>query len=205
MPMIARLLTAALAVTYALLPTGASAEGDIEAGRTKSAACAACHGADGNSTTPEWPRLAGQHEKYLQSQLANFKQGGRKNELMSPMAAGLSEADMADLSAWFASQTPGIGQAEPATAEAGARIYRGGNADSGLPACMACHAPNGAGNPGAGFPALRGQHAAYTIKQLNDYRNGTRGGGQSAIMKTIAERMTPSEIEAVSNYLQGLY
>ena len=179
--------------------------GDASAGKTKSAVCAACHGADGNSVTPEWPKIAGQHSKYLQDQLHNFRAGLRKNELMSPMAANLSDQDLADLAAYFASQTPRIGQADPATVSAGEKLYRGGRADSGLPACMACHAPNGAGNPGAGYPSLRGQHAAYTAKQLNDYREGKRGGAQAAIMKTIAERMTPEEIAAVANYLQGLY
>lgn len=193
-------------VTLALLTTAAmAADGSIEAGLGKSATCAACHGADGNSTNAEWPKLAGQHAGYIAQQLANFKEGHRKNALMSPMAAALSEQDMADLGAYYANQTPTIGQADPALAAAGERLYRGGNAETGVPACMACHAPDGVGNPGAGYPALRGQHATYTAKQLTDYRYGTRLGPGSELMKTISLRLTPREIEAVSNYLQGLH
>jgi len=182
-----------------------AADGDIEAGRTKSATCSACHGADGNSVNAEWPKLAGQNAKYLVRQLVNFKEGHRNNALMNPMAATLTEQDMADLGAYYANQTPTIGQADPALAELGERIYRGGNADSGVPACMACHAPDGVGNPGAGYPALRGQHATYTAKQLNDYREEARLGPGSELMKTISLRLTPREIEAVSNYIQGLH
>jgi cytochrome c553 len=198
-----RFTTLALALSVAV--ASSAADGDITAGETKSATCAACHGADGNSATPEWPKLAGQHAGYVARQLANFKEGHRQNALMSPMAAPLSEADMADLGAYYAAQTPTIGQADPDLREAGERLYRGGNADTGVPACMACHAPNGIGNPGAGYPALRGQHAAYTAKQLNDYREGLRAGPGSEVMKTITLRLTPGEIEAVSNYLQGLH
>jgi cytochrome c553 len=112
---------------------------------------------------------------------------------------------MADLGAYYANQTPTIGQADPALAEAGERLYRGGNAETGVPACMACHAPDGVGNPGAGYPALRGQHATYTAKQLDDYREETRLGPGSELMKTISLRLTPREIEAVSSYIQGLH
>jgi len=193
--------------TLALLTTPAAwaADGSIQAGLGKSAACGACHGADGNSTNPEWPKLAGQHASYTARQLANFKEGHRKNALMTPMAQTLSEQDMADLGAYYANQTPTIGQADPALAEAGERLYRGGNAETGVPSCMACHAPDGVGNPGAGYPALRGQHATYTAKQLNDYRYGNRLGPGSELMKTISLRLTPREIEAVSNYIQGLH
>ncbi|HMM45842.1 MAG TPA: c-type cytochrome [Candidatus Macondimonas sp.] len=184
----------------------AVASGDPEAGQQKAAPCAACHGPDGNSTNGEWPKLAGQHPQYTEAQLKAFKEGKRQNPLMTPMAMGLSEEDMADVAAYFAKQRPQVGGADPELVEAGAKIYRGGNKESGVSACMACHGPRGSGNGPAGYPRIAGQHAAYTKLQLEAYRSGARNGTPaSQIMKSIASRMSNQEIEAVSSYIEGLH
>ncbi|MGR8946450.1 MAG: c-type cytochrome [Gammaproteobacteria bacterium] len=171
----------------------------------KAATCAACHGADGNSINPEWPNLAGQHASYTAQQLQLFKDGVRVNASMAPMVANLSPEDMRALGEHFAALSPKIGSISAEDIEAGESLYRGGNAESGVPACMACHGPNGAGNAAAKYPALRGQHAKYTSIQLNAYKNGTRQGDEKGIMATIAEKMTAAEIEAVSKYINALY
>ncbi|MGD9602890.1 MAG: cytochrome c [Gammaproteobacteria bacterium] len=175
-------------------------------GKTKAMPCSACHGMDGNSTlNPEWPSLAGQHAGYMVAQLQAFKSGARKNPNMNGMAATLSDEDMADIAAYYAGQSLKIASIDPADTVAGARLYRGGNAESGVPACMACHGPNGAGNPGANYPALRGQHAKYTALQLQAYKSGERATDPKEIMRSIAARMTAEEIESVSKFIQGLH
>jgi cytochrome c553 len=195
-----------LSIAAALMACGTQAmAGDAAAGKAKSATCTACHNADGNSVNPIWPKLAGQHAGYLESQLQAFKSGQRKEPTMTAMAAPLSEEDMADLAAWFASQKQTPGSADPALADAGGKLYRGGNADSGVSACQACHTPNGDGNPAAGFPAISGQHAAYVEKALKDYRSGDRGASEKGkMMRGVAAEMTDAEIAAVAQYVQGL-
>jgi cytochrome c553 len=192
-----------LALVVALVSCSFSAS--AEDGQQKAAVCAACHGADGNSTNPEWPKLAGQHSSYLRAQLAAFKAGTRKNAMMSPMAANLSDEDMNVLADYFSSQSLQYGEAKGDNVDAGQRLYRGGNTSSGVPACMACHGPRGAGNPAAGYPALHGQHAAYTAIQLKAYRSGERASDNNSVMRTIAARMTDAEIDAVAGYVQGLH
>ena len=135
--------------------------GNAEAGKTKSATCAACHGADGNSVNPEWPKLAGQHPSYIAKQLANFKDDARVNPSMSPMAKPLSEQDMADLAAYFSSQAAKPGEADQTKVALGEQMYKGGNNATGVAACAACHGPTGTGNPASNFPSLSGQHATY--------------------------------------------
>lgn len=189
----------------ALTALPVSAAGDAVAGKAKAAACAACHGADGNSANPDWPKLAGQHDNYLVKQLANFKAGDRKNAMMAPMAAGLSEQDMADIAAFFSSQTQNGGKADPALVNAGEKLYRGGNATTGVAACMACHAPNGMGNPQANFPRLSGQHAAYIVLQLKAFRSGERANDAGKMMQNIAARMTDAEMQTVASYIEGLH
>lgn len=196
---------ALLSFSAALVAVPAGAAGDAAAGKAKAAACASCHGADGNSANPEWPKLAGQHDKYLAKQLANFKAGDRSNPMMSPMAAPLSDQDMADIAAYFSSQTLNLGKADPALVEAGEKLYRGGNATSGVAACMACHGPNGMGNPQANFPRLSGQHAAYTVNQLKAFRAGDRSNDAGKMMQNIAARMTDDEMKAVASYIEGLH
>jgi cytochrome c553 len=166
--------------------------------------CAACHGPDGNSPIALNPNLAGQHPEYLAKQLLDYKSGNRKNPVMQPIAAGLSEDDIRNLAAYFAGQAPRLGVARDIDlAEAGQRLYRGGNGGSGVTACAGCHSPTGAGVP-APFPRLKGQHAEYTVTQLRAYRSGERANDLNSIMRTIASRMTEAEINAVAEYTAGL-
>jgi cytochrome c553 len=185
------------------LATPASA-GDAEAGAQKSLVCAACHGATGNSVNPEWPNLAGQHESYIAAQLALFKQGVRDNVLMTPNASVLSEQDMQDLGAHFARQAPAGLEADPSNYKAGEKLYRGGDPERGVPACIACHGPRGKGNGPAKYPALRGQHAVYTYGQLKAYAEGRRRTPGNDIMRVIAARLTDDEMRALASYTQGL-
>jgi len=191
-----------------LVSLPAFAKGDAAAGQGKSAICAACHGMDGNSTVPTWPKLAGQHESYLARQASLIKAGARMVPEMAGITPGLSEQDIKDISAYFASQENSGGVADESKVELGQRIYRAGNAESGVPACMACHGPAGEGNPLSGYPALAGQHSVYTAKALTNFRAGQNWGekdAQSQIMNGSAAELTDEEIEAVASYLQGLH
>ncbi|MEW6646129.1 MAG: c-type cytochrome [Pseudomonadota bacterium] len=183
----------------------AHAAGSASAGQGKAAVCAACHGMDGNSMVPMWPTLAGQHEQYLTKQLMDFKSGARKDDTMTGMAAPLSEQDVADLAAWFSSQKHTVGSANAEKAAPGEKLYRAGDATKGVAACMACHGPNGAGNPAAKFPALAGQHTTYTIKALKDFRSGVRSNDPASMMRGVAAKMTDAQIEAVAEYIAGLH
>ncbi len=183
----------------------AYAEGDAAAGEAKAAACASCHGADGNSANPDWPKLAGQHPLYLVKQLQEFKSGVRSNPMMSPMAAPLSEQDMADLAAYFAAQDPQPGAADEAMVELGEDIYRGGIPATGVAACIGCHGPAGAGNPAAKFPALSWQHSNYTVNQLQAFKAGQRNNDAGKMMRNVAGPMTEQEMKAVASYIQGLH
>lgn len=196
----------AIAVAFVFLggSVAALAAGDVSAGKQKSAACVACHNADGNSTNPQWPKLAGQNAAYLVKQLDDFKANKRVNAIMTGMVAGLSQQDMEDLAAYFSSQKVTYGQADPALVAAGEQLYRGGNMASGIPACGACHAPDGAGNPQAGFPTLAGQHAEYLDTQLKAFRSMERANDPGQMMRNIAIKMTDAEIKAVASYIQGL-
>lgn len=178
--------------------------GNAEAGKTKSATCAACHGADGNSVNPEWPKLAGQHPSYIAKQLANFKDDARVNPSMSPMAKPLSEQDMADLAAYFSSQAVKPGEADQTKVALGEQMYKGGNNATGVAACAACHGPTGTGNPASNFPSLSGQHATYIKNQLNAFRKGERANDAGKMMRNVAAKMTDAEIEAVAEYIAGL-
>jgi cytochrome c553 len=182
------------------------AMGDPAAGKEKSASCAACHGADGNSVNPEWPKLAGQHQGYLVKQLTYFKDGERVNETMKGMASNLTEQDREDLAAYYSSQKVKIGAADPSLVEFGQKIYRSGNASSGVAPCMGCHGPNGAGNPASLYPALRGQNAQYVENQLRGFASGQRHNENAKkMMQILASRMTDREIRAVASYIQGLH
>ena len=197
-------ITTTLLISMAF--TQAQAEGDIEAGKTKSAPCVACHGVDGNSVNPEWPKLGGQHEGYLIQQLLYFSNGERDNAIMKGMAGNLTDQDRADLAAYFASQGVAYGTADPEMVELGEKIYRGGNSESGVAPCMGCHGPNGAGNPPANYPALHGQHAKYVENQLHGFAEGNRINENSIkMMQITASRMTNKEIRAVASYIQGLH
>jgi len=186
----------------------AFAGGDAAAGKAKSAICTACHGVDGNSAVPNWPRLAGQHEQYLVRQVQLIKSGARSVPEMIGIVPGLSDQDIEDISAYFSAQKAGGGVADESEVTLGERIYRAGNAESGVPACMSCHGPAGEGNPLAGYPALAGQHAVYTRKMVTGFRAGENwgeGDAPSLIMNGSAGELTDEEIEAVASYIQGLY
>jgi cytochrome c553 len=182
----------------------ATADGNAEAGATKAVVCQACHGPQGHSANPEWPSLAGIGAPYIVAQLQNFKDGKRNNPIMMPNAMTLSPADMADLAAYFDTQTSSTGEADPSTVAVGEKLYRGGDPAHNIPACEACHGPNGAGNESAKFPALRGQQSVYIAKQLHDYASGARGTGPNGIMQTIASRLSEDDIHALASYAQGL-
>jgi cytochrome c553 len=197
------LVTATLALSFSV--GLAQAAGNAEEGKNKSATCAGCHGADGNSPiNPVWPKLAGQHPQYIEKQIKDFKAGKRSDPMMSPMATPLSDQDIADLAAYFTSQARQGGAAAADKVESGERIYRAGIAETGVAACMACHGPSGAGNPLANFPAIAGQHASYLEKALKDFRDGNRTNDTSKMMPGVVERMSDEEIAEVAQYIQGL-
>lgn len=212
---------AAIAAAFAEL--AATNPGDAAAGAGKAAVCAACHGMDGNSSDPQYPKIAGQHEGYIARQLTLFKTGARPNPIMMPFASTLSAQDMRDIGAHFAKSAATAGKADDSTlanplspydgkriVDIGEAIYRGGKKDTAVPACMACHGPTGRGMPGPSYPALGGQHAQYTATVLNLFK-ATKPGApelgdpQYAIMAQIAARLTDEEILAVSSYIQGLH
>ena len=179
---------------------------DPAAGEAKAAICASCHGPAGNSVNPLWPKLAGQHAKYTAKQIRDFMAGEtRSDALMAPMIAALSEQDIEDISAYYATRSSTGGFASEALHALGERIYRGGNMESGVPACIACHGPRGNGNGPAGFPRLAGQHAAYTAKQLEDWRLGNRTNDPNGMMASAVRYLTPTETQAVSEYIAGLH
>jgi cytochrome c553 len=193
-----------ISVASALISGSVAAAGDPQAGEAKSAVCLACHGPNGNSIVPTWPKLAGQHPEYLYKQLMDYKNEARVNDQMSPQVIPLNEQDFQDLAAYFSSQTQTPGVADPTAAELGERIYRGGNPDTGVPACSGCHGPAGSGVGFAKFPRVSGQHATYTEQTLKYFRDGARANDPNAMMRGVAKRMTDAEIAAVSQFIQGL-
>lgn len=183
-------------------------QGSAEAGKAKAAVCAACHGAEGisSSATPTWPNIAGQNAGYSMAQLQAFKDGSRSDPLMTGQALMLSDEDMANLAVYFES-LPGAAQpvADVSLIDRGEALYRGGDQEDKTSACIACHGPTGAGNPAAKYPALKGQHAVYTAKQLNDYASGARtSDGGTRVMRDIAATLDKDDIAALSAYVQGL-
>ena len=197
-------------------PANDGIKGDAAAGKAKVASCVACHGKDGNSAAGNFPKLAGQGEKYLIKQMNDIKSGARPVPTMAGQLDGKSEQDIADMAAFYASKKIKNGQTKAEFATLGEAIYRGGISERGVPACSGCHSPSGVGMPGAAYPALAGQHAQYTADQLRAFRtaadaaledktSGRRNDGDSMIMRTIAYRMTDRQIEAVSSYIQGMY
>lgn len=192
--------------------SAAVAQGDAEAGKAKSLTCAACHGVDGNSALDMNPTLAGQHAGYLAKQLNEFKlasetggQEGRNNAIMNGQAAMLSEQDIVDLAAYFASQEQKEGTTPEDVVETGEKLYRGGDLDRGITACIACHGPRGNGMSAAGFPDISGQHAAYLKSQLEMFRSGDRANDLNGMMRDIAKKLTDEDIEILSKYLGGLH
>lgn len=195
-----------LSLTALAVVQTASAQGDAAAGEGKVVICATCHGAGGNSLIAQNPSLAGQNASYIVKQLQDYQSGARQNPIMAPMAASLSERDMEDIGAYYASQQRKLVGAQPgddalALAES---LYRAGNADISAAACTACHSPTGKGNAPAGFPAVGGQHSEYTLAQLRAFRAGERNNDLNGMMRTVVERLTDAELEALANYLAGL-
>jgi cytochrome c553 len=212
----------AAGVVFGLTLVSFSAMADAEAGKAKTAVCAGCHGADGNSPASTAPKLIGQNEKYLTKQLKDFvtpaDKGGRIAPIMNGMATTLSAEDRADVAAWFASQKAPVVAAPDVSADdlaIGERIYRGGNETTGVPACIGCHNPKGTGNAGAGWPRLAGQHADYISAQLQAFRmasqypddtsKGRRNDGDARMMRDVAAHLTDREISDVAAYVQGLH
>ena len=206
-----------LSGSFAALPAfAAMPKGDPAAGQALAGACAACHGADGNSPSPAFPKIAGQHAKYTYKQLQAFKSGERNNALMAGIAAGLSDQDMANVSAYFAQQKQTGGAANPELAAEGERLYRGGDSSKGLTSCAGCHGPSGKGNSFAGYPRIGGQYADYIRTQLRAYRAAGREdmtddkrvtggvGTEPGPMQMIAAKLSDKDIEALSSYIQGL-
>ncbi len=179
-------------------------QGSAEEGQAKSTTCVACHGVNGNSANPEWPNIAGQHAPYMLKQLQAFKSGERQNPLMTPIAMTLSEDDMADLAAFYETQTLTGLEANPDQVEAGQRLYRGGDLDTHVAACTGCHGPRGQGNPTALYPAIQGQHATYIAAQLRAFRAGTRQTDPNGMMRDVARTMSDDQIDALAAYVQGL-
>ncbi len=192
-------------ISLLMLISSYSYAGDPTKGKALSQTCAACHSVDGNSINPVWPKLAGQHTGYIVKQLQDFKEGRRINAQMTAMVASLSDQDMEDLAAYFSSKKIKTGSAKPELIESGQRIYRSGDNQTGIPACMACHGPAGTGNPGALYPSIAGQHAAYTTIQLKAYKSEERNNDENNVMRSITGPMTNAQIEAVSEYIQGLH
>jgi cytochrome c553 len=193
-------------------PLDPYADGKVADGAAKAAVCSSCHGPNGNSTNPEWPRLAGQNAVYITEQLRLFRSGVRNNPIMKPLAATLSDQDIDNLAVYYAAQTPLGLEADPSYWKGGEAVYLSGDRSREVPACVACHGPDGRGNPAAGYPALQAQQSVYVVKQLNDYANGARYTGPNPttasrngiIMLTLAKRLTPEEIRDVASYVQGM-
>lgn len=202
------LILAAASLTAVQARAESLVDGSIEAGEAKSLTCAACHGASGNSVNPMWPNIAGQSASYIASQLKAFKAGERQDPLMAPQAMLLSDEDIANLAVYFESlPAPAmpVADSDPLKIDKGAALYRGGKGDVAAAACLACHGPTGRGNPAANYPALQGQHATYTAKQLRDYASGGRTtDGKTRIMRDIAARLDDADIDALASYIQGL-
>ncbi len=227
--MIKKLLTLSISLALSTTATIVQAEGDVNAGKQQAVACAGCHGADGNSPIATFPKLAGQHASYLIKELNALKNGSRNAPMMAPLAMGLDEKSMADLAAFYASQTTSSNpipilplneddedeEDEAALAlikkaqqekldnllAKGADLYRNGNLKTKVSACIACHGIKGEGNQPASFPVLKGQHTDYSIKTLTDFKEGKRHNDPENMMNMIAKKMTTEEIEAVSYYL----
>lgn len=183
----------------------AHAAGDATAGQGKTAVCTACHNADGNSVVGTFPKLAGQGEKYLLKQLNDIKSGTRSVPEMTGMLDNLTDQDLADIAAYFASKKVQLGQAAADQVEAGQKIWRAGVADKGLAACTACHGPNGKGIDSAAYPALSGQHAQYVESTLKKFASGERSNDPASMMRDIAAKMSEAEMKAVAQYIQGLH
>ena len=205
--------TAESAATPAVPPPAAATATTTPAETFPFAKGTAAAGANGNSTNPEWPKLAGQSAVYIAEQLRLFRSGARDNPVMKPLATNLSDQDISDLAVYYEAQTPVGLEADPSYWKAGQALYMRGDKARDIPACVACHGPGGRGNLAAGYPALRAQQSVYVVKQLSDYASGARYKGaknqdtasrNGVMMLTVAKRLSQTEIRDVASYLQGL-
>jgi len=204
------------ALLISVVASVAFAEGNAENGEALSAQCAACHGADGNSVVPAWPKLAGQGEKYLLKQLRDTQSGDRVIPEMTGIVANLSDQDLQDLAAYYAAGTMQLSGANADDAELlaeGEQLFRGGDAERGVAACIGCHSPTGSGNAPAGYPRLSGQHPEYIAAQLHAFRTGADdpehadarlNDGDSRMMRDVAATLSDRQIRALANYIGGV-
>ena len=194
---------AGLAITTS---TTVFAAGDAAKGKTLTATCVACHGADGNSVNPDWPKLAGQSEEYITKQIMDFRSGVRVEATMTPMAKAIaSDDDVPHISAYFASQKVKPGVADANLVKEGEALFKGGKMSSGVTACSACHGVTGQGNAKAKFPKISDQHAKYLVKQMQLFKSGARSNDAGKMMQNIAAKMTDADMKAVSEYVSGLH
>lgn len=203
-------LTAALMLSGHAFAAVPMPEGNVANGKAQTLVCSACHGNDGNSAAPSFPKLAGQGEKYLYKQLRDIRDGARPIATMVGLLDTKTDQELADMAAYYADQSMSGSQADPEKLALGERIYRAGYAETGVAACMACHGPTGHGNALAGFPRLAGQHADYTKSQLIMYRkgfedpSGRTNDGDTMVMRANARGLSDMQIDAVSSYIAGL-
>ncbi len=199
-----KIILAGIALFF--LTSAAALAGDAAAGKTKSAACGGCHGFDGNSPIATYPKLAGQNEAYIVKQIKDYKANTtRQNAIMLGMSAAVSDEDAADIGAYFQAQS--ISQAatfDEAKAAAGRELYKGGNLQTGIPACQACHGPTGSGMAGIGYPQLGGQYVEYTLAQLKAFKDGARSNDDKELMRSIVKKLSDEDMDAVANYIASL-
>jgi cytochrome c553 len=181
------------------------AQGNIDAGKAKSITCTACHGEDGNSPSNLYPKLAGQHSSYLEKQLQQFKSGERKDPIMAGMVATLSDQDMKDLSAFYATKTATPEAASPEIAGAGQKLYMGGDINRDIPGCTACHGPRGNGLELAKFPKISSQHPAYIKLQLEKFRSQARNNDLNGMMTDVAAKLNDDDIALLAEYISALH
>ena len=201
-----KLLLAGIIAVSSMVMTSVSVAGDAAAGKAKSAACGGCHGFDGNSPIAMYPKIAGQNEAYIVKQIQDYKADKtRKNEIMKGMAASLSDADAADIGAYFQAQNVSAAATfDESKIAAGREIYKGGDMQKGIPACQACHGPNGSGTAGIGYPAVGGQYVDYNLAQLKAFKSGARSNDDKRMMRDIVAKMSEEDMIAVANYMASL-
>jgi len=201
-----KLILAGLIAVSSITMSASLIAGDAAAGKAKSAACGGCHGFDGNSPIAIYPKLAGQNEAYIVKQVKDFKADTtRKNELMKGMVASLTDEDAADIGAYFQAQSLSAAATfDESQIAAGRELYKGGNMQTGIPACQACHGPKGSGTAGIGYPQLGGQYVDYTLAQLKAFKDGSRTNDDKELMRSIVEKMSDEDMVAVANYIASL-
>lgn len=187
-----------------LICSGAMADGNPVAGKSKTLICSGCHTRDGNSKQPIYPILAGQGQGYLAKQLTDFKTGARKEEHMTPIVEAVSVDDIQDIAAYFSAQPRSSSAATPSAAESGKQLFHNGKPTGSVSACAGCHAEDGKGNTALKFPSLAGQHSDYVAKTLKAFRSATRSNDKQAVMRSIAAGLSDQDIEALATYIASM-